>query len=139
MAGNSESGRKPGFKHSESTRRQISNTLQGSKKTELHRERISHAKSRYNLDAACAKRYEALCAEYPTESDFFEENMLELLFAMQDTRTEKELSDIRYFYETASLRAEHPYEYSSTSCFAAEDAVIRLLDFKREMANRTLH
>ncbi len=156
MVGNTESGRKPGFKHSEKTIRQIretklgsskseesrlkiSNSLRGSTKSEEHCRRISRSKYLYDLDGTCVKRYESLCAEYPGEEKFFEDNMTELLFAMQDIRTDKELSDIRRFFETQSLRAETPYQYTTTSCFAAEDVMIALLDLKRELDRRTLH
>ena len=63
--------------------------------------------------------------------EFFVDNRDELLFAMRDVRTERELSDIRRYVETATLRPDEPYQYSSSSCFAAEDAMIALLDFKR--------
>ncbi len=139
MVGNTESGRKPGFKHSESTRRQISESLQGVKKTPEHRERIAQAKSLYDLDGRCYRRYQEMAKEYPEESEFFEENMSELIFAMQDTLSERELNNIRRFHETANLRHDEPYQYPSTSCFAVEDIMIKLLDFKRELAASTLH
>jgi len=68
---------------------------------------------------------------YPGQEEFFVDNRDELLFAMRDVRTEKELTDIRRYVETAALRADEPYQYESTSCYAAEDAMIALLDFKR--------
>lgn len=139
MVGNTESGRKPGFKHSEGTRRQMSTAHRGSKQSKKTREKIALAKALYDQDGTCAKRYESLCAEYPGEEKFFEDNMTELLFAMQDIRTDKELSDIRRFFETQSLRAEQPYQYSSSSCFAVEDIMIALIDFKRSLRGRVLH
>lgn len=85
------------------------------------------------------RRYEALLAEYPGEERFFENNMSDLFFAMEDIRTDSELSDIRRLYETFNLSTEHPFQYASSSCYAAEDAMIELLDFKRSLVNRVLH
>lgn len=113
MVGRPGSGRRPGFKHSEDTK-----------------QKISQAKSMYDLDEKCVQRFEELRANYPDQKEFFEENEIDLLFAMRDVRTEKELSDIRKHIETANLRPEEPYQYSSSSCYAAEDAMIALLDLK---------
>jgi hypothetical protein len=139
MVGNTGSGRKPGFKHTEATRKRMSASHTGSNHSESTRTKISRTKALYDRDGVCTKRYEALCAEYPEEGKFFEDNMSELLYALQDVRTEKELLDIRLFHETSTLRAETPYQYSSTSCFAVEDTMIELLDFKRSLVGRTLH
>jgi hypothetical protein len=131
MIGKTGSGRKPGFKHSDETRQKISDALTGTPKSESHRQKISQSKVLYDLDGKCTKRYEALCLDYPDEQEFFEDNMSELIFAMRDVLTEKELSDIRYFYETAPLRSEQTYQYPTTSCYAAESVMIELLDYKR--------
>jgi len=131
MVGKAGSGRKPGFKHSEETRQKMRAAHKGSSQTEETREKISRAKAMYDLDGKCAKRYDALCAQYPEEQEFFEENVAELIFAMQDVLTDKELSDIRRFHETVTLHADTPYQYTSTSCFAAEDVMIELIDRKR--------
>jgi hypothetical protein len=85
----------------------------------------------YDLDEKCVRRFEELKANYPDQEEFFEENEADLLFAMRDLRTEKELGDIRKHVENAILRQDEPYQYSSSSCYAAEDAMIALLDFKR--------
>jgi hypothetical protein len=73
---------------------------------------------------------EDLKASYPTETSFFEEYEPELLFAMRDVRTEKELMDIRLYIETAPLRVEEPYKQVSGSYSATEEAMVALLDFK---------
>ncbi len=83
------------------------------------------------MDEKCIARFEELKANYPEQEDFFLDNENELLFAMRDVRTEKELTDIRRYVETAALRANEPYQYFSSSCYAAEDTMIALLDFKR--------
>jgi len=141
-------GRKPGYKHSEETKKRISDTLRGQPPTEEtkrkmsdakkgrryspeHRENMSRAHLAYELDEKCIARFEDLKASYPEQEEFFVDNRDELLFAMRDVRTEKELTDIRRYVETAALRADEPYQYESTSCYAAEDAMIALLDFKR--------
>jgi hypothetical protein len=125
------SGRRPGFKHSDDTKRKIADSLRGTPLSEARRDNIAQAKAMYDLDEKCVRRFEELKANYPDQEEFFEENEADLLFAMRDVRTEKELSDIRKNVENAVLRPEEPYQYSSSSCYAAEDAMIALLDFKR--------
>jgi hypothetical protein len=144
-------GRKPGYKHSEETKKRISQALKGQPITEEtkrkmsdakkgrtysseHRDSISQAKVLYNLDEKCVERFEDLIAGYPGQEEFFLDNEAELLIAMRDVRTEKELGDIRRYRETAALRPDEPYQYESTSCYAAEDAMIALLDFKRKIS-----
>jgi len=141
-------GRKPGYKHSQETkdkmreaktgtsrppavREKIRRSLKGVPHPEERKDSIAQGKALYELDEKCAARLEELKATYPEQEDFFLDNEEELLLAMQDIRTEKELTDIRMYVETASLRPEEPYKYSSSSCYAAEDAMIALLDFKR--------
>ena len=136
-------GRKPGYKHSDKTiekirqsrlgtkhasgtRAKISKSLIGRNKTADHRDRISE--SRYDLDGKCLQRYNELKAEYPDQIEFFEQNQGDLLFAMQDIKSEQELNDIRRYIESAPLHDSISYQYSSSSCFAAEDAMIALID-----------
>ena len=127
------SGRKPGYKHSDSTKRKISEAMSGRTKTEEHRNHIAAAM--FDLDGKCAARLKSLRKEYPGQEDFFDDNEEELLFAMQDIRSEKELDDIKRFMEIKTLGQlrdiDMSYQYSSSSCYAAEDAMIALLDFKR--------
>ncbi len=133
MVGKTGSGRRPGFKHSNDTKLRIAEGMKAKQynPTSDHRDNISRTKLMYGLDEKCIQRLEDLKANYPEEEDFFLDNEEELLVAMRSVRTEKELSDIRRYVETATLRANEPYQYASTSCYAAEDAVIALLDFKR--------
>ncbi len=134
-------GRRPGFKHSEETKRKMAEAKLGRKYTPEHRANISRALLVYGLDEKCARRFEDLKANYPEQEDFFLDNEEELLIAMRDVRTEKELTDIRRYIETAVLRPDEPYQYESTSCYAAEDAMIALLDYKRllEKTAQTYH
>ncbi len=146
-------GRKPGYRHSQETKDKIGKSakevsrplhpqktkdkiresLTGTPHPEGRRENIAKGKSLYELDEKCRNRFEDLKANYPEQEEFFVDNRDELLFAMRDVRTEKELTDIRRYVETAALRPDEPYQYSSSSCYAAEDAMIALLDFKRLM------
>ena len=138
-------GRKPGFKHSaetiekmrqshlgtkhvSGTRSKISHAMAGQSKTPAHRDHISEELVRFNLDAKCLERYNELKAEYPDQLDFFEQNREDLLFAMQDIKSEKELEVIRLHIEAIPLHNEMSYQYSSSSCYAAEDAMIALVD-----------
>jgi hypothetical protein len=126
-------GRKPGYKHLEETKAKISQSMTGRTKTEEHKNQI--AVSMYDLEGKCLARLEELRANYPEQQSFFDENEAELLFAMRDVRTEKELNDIRRFLETKELSRirenQRSYQYSSSSYHAAEDAMIALIDFKR--------
>jgi len=146
----SSRGRKPGYKHSEKTKKRISAALRGQPLAEEtkrkmseakrgrhysseHRENISRAKLVYGLDEKCVRRFEDLKANYPEQEDFFLDHQDELLLAMRDVRTEKELTDIRRYIETAALRTNDGYQYFSSSYYAAEDAMIELIDFKRRL------
>ena len=136
-------GRKPGYKHSAETiekirqsrlgtkqkpdtRTKISKSMAGRNKTTVHRDHISE--SMFDLDGKCIQRYTELKSEYPDQEEFFERNKGDLLFAMRDIKSEKELDDIRRYIESATLHDSTPYQYSSSSYFAAEDAMIALLD-----------
>ncbi len=148
-------GRKPGYKHSQETKNKIRQSLKGTPHPKERRENIRQAltgvphpeerkvniargKALYELDEKCIARFEELKANYPDQEDFFLDNEGELLFAMQDVRTEKELTDIRRYVETAALRPNEPYQYTSSSCYAAEDAMIELIDLKRRLQNLSL-
>lgn len=141
------SGRRPGYKHSAETREKIrkarlgktqekqtrdkiSESMTGRPKSTAHREAISD--SLHDLDRKCMQRYLALRAEYPGHEDFFDEHQAELLFAMRSIKSEKELRDIRKYIETTPLedapQVSTSYQYSSSSCYAQEDAMIALLD-----------
>jgi len=141
-------GRKPGYKHSQETKdkmraakrgtvrpqetkNRIRKSLLGTPHPDERKESIAQGKALYELDEKCIARFEELKSNYPEQEDFFLDHQDELLFAMRDVRTEKELTDIRRYVETAALRPDEPYQYSSSSCYAAEDAMIALLDFKR--------
>jgi hypothetical protein len=124
-------GRKPGYRHTEETKEKIRQSLLGVPHPEERKDNISRGKSLYEQDEKCVARLEELRDNYPEQEGFFLDNREELLFAMRDVRTEKELSDIRKYVEIAALRTDEPYQYSSSSCYASEDATIALLDFKR--------
>lgn len=124
-------GRKPGYKHSQETKEKIRKSLTGTSHPEKRKTNIAKGKRLHNLDSKCSARFEELKANYPEQEEFFMDNKDELLFAMVDVRTEKELNAIRKYIETGLLRPDEPYQYSSSSCYAAEDSMIALLDFKR--------
>lgn len=140
-------GRKPGYKHSpetkekirqarqgksqaSDTREKISRSLEGKSKSTEHRNAI--ADSMQDLEGKCMRRFLSLRAEYPGHEDFFDAHQRTLLLAMREVKTEKELRDIRKYFETATLDnvpAEfNRYQYSSSSHYAQEDAMIELLD-----------
>lgn len=128
-------GRNPGYKHTEETKDKIRQSLTGKSHPKERKDNISKGKVLYELDEKCVNRFEDLKASYPEQEDFFLDHQDELIFAMRDVRTEKELKDIRRYVETLALRPDEPYQYSSSSCYAAEDAMIALLDFKRRIQN----
>jgi hypothetical protein len=144
------SGRKPGYKHSKETRdkirrahtgqardtetrKKISKSLSGKEKSESHRDAI--ANSRYDLDRKCIQRFLELRNEYPGYEDFFDRNRGELLYAMQDIKSEKELREIRRYIENTRLddvpQVCLTYQYDSSSIFAQEDAMLELIDISR--------
>lgn len=128
---------KRGFQHSAETRKKMSETRSGLSKSLEHRKNISRTLLIRGLDVKCIQRFEDLKSNYPEQEDFFLDNEEELIFAMQDIRTEKELRDIRLYIETSVLRQNEPYQYESSSFHAAEDAMIRLIDFKLSLP--TMH
>lgn len=88
-----------------------------------------------DIEARCVERFLELKAEYPGQEEFFDSNREELIFAMRDIKSEKELDDIRKFIESSSLGpaqfSELSYSYSSSSFYAQEDLLIKILDLKR--------
>jgi len=149
-------GRKLGYKHSQETKDKIGKSameaprpphpqetkdkirkaLTGTPHPEKRKESIAKGKALYELDEKCITRFEELKSGYPEQEDFFLDHQDELLFAMRDVRTEKELRDIRRYVETLTLRPDEPYQYSSSSCYAAEDVMIALIDFKRSIIQK---
>ncbi|MBD3260353.1 MAG: hypothetical protein GF334_01525 [Candidatus Altiarchaeales archaeon] len=140
-------GRKPGYKHSdetkdkirqgrqgkgqdEETRSKISKSMRGRSKNPEHREALSD--SLRDLERKCMRRFLELKAEYPGHEDFFEAHKSEILFAMRSIKSEKELRDIRKYFETVPIEYAPEnvtsYQYASSSCYAQEDAMIALLD-----------
>lgn len=117
---------KLGTKRDPETRRKIQESLSGLPKSLEHRDNLSH--SLIDVEGKCALRLEELKATYPDCESFFEANYEELLFAMQDVRSEKELQDLRHYVEVAQIESKLSYTYSSSSVFAAEDTIIDLLD-----------
>ena len=110
------------------TRKKISESLLGVSKTPLHRDNISQ--SRLDLDSKCLLRYQELVETYPEQIKFFEENKEEVLEALQDIKTEQELDDVLKKYETVDYAycCKLPYQYDSSSVYAQEDVMIKLLD-----------
>jgi hypothetical protein len=136
-------GRRPGYKHSAetiekirqsrlgtkqaiSTKDKIGKSMAGQAKSLAHRDRISE--SMLDVEGKCIKRFLALKAEYPGQEAFFEENRGDLLFAMRDIKSEKELADIRRYIESETIHDSTSYNYSSSSYHAAEDTMIALVD-----------
>jgi hypothetical protein len=124
-------GRKPGYKHSESTKQKIRDSLLGRPHSKEHKDNLAVSRASYDLDGKCERRFEELRSEYPEEPLFFEDNRQELIFAMQTIRSESELDYIRKYVETGNLNLNQSYLYETSSFHAAEDAMIALLDFKR--------
>jgi hypothetical protein len=124
---------KLGTVHSPETKRKIgesvSRSISGTPKSSEHRDRISESLTDY--EGRCLTRFEELKSEYPEQAEFFEDNKSELLFALQDVRSENELRDLRDYIELSRVEAKLSYEYSSSSVYAAEDLMIALLDAKR--------
>ncbi len=132
-------GRKPGYTHSAETKNKISQSLSGRTKTLEHRDHISKSmasKSMVDPYARCFARYLEMKAEYPGHEGFFEKNKEELLYMLEDVKSEKELDHIRRYVENSSIHSSHPYQYSSSSCFAAEDTMIALIDAAACLRNR---
>jgi len=148
-------GRAPGYRHSEDTRRKIkeahqglqqspetrrkiSESMKGQGKSKKHREKLSElalereADSRMlYIDNLCLTRLAELKANYPDHEEFFEENETELLIALREVKSDKEIDDITRYIETediARYAGSLSYQYASSSFYAQEDAVIALLD-----------
>ena len=119
-------GRKPGYTHSAETKNKISQSLSGKAKTPEHREHISEG--RVDPQARCFARYLEMKAEYPGHEEFFEKNKEELLYMLEDIKSEKELDNIRRYIESSPINPSYSYQYASSSCYAAEDAMIALVD-----------
>jgi hypothetical protein len=139
-------GRKPGFKHSEETKRRIgesrlghspspetrvriSTSLKNHIRTEEHNENISQGK--LDTDRLCLSRFLELKGMYPEHEDFFEENKAPLLIALRDIKSDKEMDDIQRYVEVESLdryTGTLSYQNASSSVYAQEDAVILLID-----------
>lgn len=111
------------------TRQKISDALLGVPKSPEHRDSLSNAL--LDLEAKCLLRFEELKSGYPEHEEFFDANKKELLYAMQDVRSEQELKDLRNYVEVSQVESGLSYEYSSSSIHAAEDVMIALLDTKR--------
>lgn len=111
------------------TRKKIRNSLLEVPKSPDHRANLSNAL--LDLEGKCLQRFEELKAGYPGHEDFFDANKSELLYAMQDVRSDQELKDLRKYIEVFQIESTLSYEYSSSSMYAAEDAMIALIDTKR--------
>jgi len=148
-------GRSPGYHHSEKTRQKIKDSLSGRTKSEEHRQKIAKSmqgqeKSKKHreklselgldreadsrmlyIDNLCLTRLAELKASYPDHEEFFEENETELLIALREVKSDKEIDDITRYIETediARYAGSLSYQYASSSFYAQEDAVIALLD-----------
>lgn len=111
------------------TRQKIRNALLEVPKSPDHRANLSNAL--LDLEAKCLRRFEDLKAGYPGHEDFFDANKSELLYAMQDVRSDQELKDLRQYIEVFQIESTLSYDYPSSSMYAAEDTMIALLDTKR--------
>ncbi len=146
-------GRPPGYHHSEETRQKIKESLAGRTKSIEHRKKISAAmkgqeKSKEHreklsqlsfdreadhrmlyIDNLCLDRLAELKANYPDHEEFFEENEIELLIALRDVKSDKEIDDITRYIETEDIAryvGSLSYQYSSFP--SHEDVLIDLLD-----------
>jgi hypothetical protein len=143
------SGRKPGYKHNKETKEKISQTRQGQLPAESTKEKMRQAKlghtcseeerkamatqrAHKDLENKCMGRFKAMRSEYPGHEDFFDTNQEELLVAMRDLKSEKELRDIRRYFETTHIdeapQAFLQYQYESSSVFAHEEIMVDLID-----------
>ena len=143
------SGRKPGYKHNKETKEKISQTRQGQLPAESTKEKMRQAKlghtcseeerkamatqrAHKDLENKCMNRFKAMRSEYPGHEDFFDTNQEELLVAMRDLKSEKELRDIRRYFETTHIdeapQAFLQYQYESSSVFAHEEIMVDLID-----------
>jgi len=142
-------GRKPGYKHNKRTKEKISHALTGGTRNESTREKMRQSKlgtprseadrrsiaigrAFADLESKCLYRFLEMRAEYPGHEAFFDSNRKELLLAMRDIKSEKELQDIRRYIETTPIedvpQACLQYQYDSGSLYAQEDAMVALVD-----------
>lgn len=127
-------GRKPGYTHSEVTKQKISKTMTGSIRPESAREATSAGRADSDLSRRCMERFLDMRSEYPGEEEFFDKNKVKLLKAMRDVKSEKELRDIRKYFERPFdevPRNNLAYQYDSSSIYAHEDVIIELIDTSR--------
>lgn len=143
------SGRRPGYKHDKETKEKISQTLTGVTRDESTKERMRLAKLgnvcseeervaqrlarvQKDLENKCMHRFLAMRSEYPGYEEFFDTNQKELLIAMRDVKSEKELRDIRRYFETTQIdeapTAVLQYQYDSSSIHAHEEVMVDLID-----------
>lgn len=143
------SGRRPGYKHDKETKEKISQTLTGVTRDRSTKERMRLAKlgsicseeerraqviarAHKDLEKKCMHRFLAMRSEYPGHEEFFDSNQKELLIAMRDIKSEKELRDIRRYFETTQLdeapQAFLQYQYESSSVYAHEEVMVDLID-----------
>ena len=107
----------------------VRESLTGTTKSPQHRDNI--ANSLFDLEKKCTRRFEEMKADYPGQEEFFDTHKHELLSAMEDCKSEKELTDLRRYVEVSQIESTFGYEYSSSSIYAAEEVIITLLDAKR--------
>ena len=130
---------KLGTKRDSETKRKIGDSVRqsliGTRKSAEHKDNIANAL--LDLETKCLHRFEELKADYPGQEDFFDDNKSDLLFAMQDCRSEQELTDLRRYIEVFQIKSSSGYDYSSSSMYAVEDTMIALLDAKRLLERTT--
>lgn len=144
------SGRKPGYKHDKETKEKISQARHGQLPDDSTKEKMRQAKlgqawgseeerkamatqrAHKDLEKKCMSRFTAMRSEYPGHEEFFDTNQEELLVAMRDLKSEKELRDIRRYFETTHIdeapQAILQYQYESSSVFAHEEIMVDLID-----------
>ena len=120
-------GRSPGYHHSEDTkrkikeahqglqqsaetRRKISETMKGREKSAEHRAKLSELSydresqnREFYIDNLCLDRLAELKANYPDHEEFFEENEAELLMALRDVKSDKEIEYITRYVESEDI------------------------------------
>ena len=128
------SGRRPGFRHSTETIEKIRLSRIGQKHDPETIERISASKTSSSfsstLEQLCQYRFNELWYTYPQCRDFLASRKEELLCALQDIKSEKELNYISTNIENADIDRYNnlQFAYSSSSFHAHEDVIIEFLD-----------